>query len=94
MNVTFQEGNAIRFSSKFFDWENRAVDPVLVKFILYDARYNKLHEQSIGQENRTDVGCYFYDFVPPNTGTFYYEFYGEINGLPSLKRTAINILKV
>lgn len=90
--MTYQQNNTIRFTANFKDWDNVDVDPALIKFILYDSRYNKLDEYSIGQANKLSVGNYYFDFVANDVGNFVYEWYSEIGGTPSVKRARFSVI--
>lgn len=84
-------GNTVRCTIIFSDFTGEKVDPALVKFITYDKNYNMINEVSIGTENKTATGEYFYDFVVPDKeGIMYYEWYGEIDGKPSISRQQIS----
>jgi hypothetical protein len=83
----YQYGNTIRFECVFFNFNNEKVDPETVRIIIYDYRYNSIFE-SIGLKK--GVGEYFYDYTTEEKEQkLYYEWYGEINGKPSLKRGEI-----
>lgn len=89
MNKYYLMGNTLRIIARFRDFDNKLTDPQLVKFILYDHRYNKIEEHVLSDANRIEKGIYFYDYVINNDNksrTYYYEFYGEIGGKPSLNR--------
>lgn len=82
---TYQHGNTIRFKCEFFDFENNKIDPQVVKFIIYDGRYEKVFEE-VGA-TKIGIGEYIYDYTTGDSkGIFYYEWYGEIDGKPSIKR--------
>ena len=86
MSKYYQIGNTVRLISEFKDWDGSLVDPVLIKIILYDSQFRKIEENSIGAANKIEIGKYYFDYVPQITGTIFYEWYGVIDGLPSLKR--------
>lgn len=84
---TYQYGNTVRFDGSFFDFDGIQVDPDIVKLIVYNSKYEILHESIMGVDNKRNIGEYFYDYVTENKKqTIYYEWYGEINGKPSIKR--------
>lgn len=84
-------GDTIRCTVSFTNFLGQAVDPQLIKFITYDKWYNKLDEVSIGNQNKNSTGNYYYDFVIPSSeGEMYYEWYGEIDGKPSIDRKKIS----
>jgi len=81
---TYQYGNTVRFECSFFNFNNIKVDPQKIKLIIYDYKYNILFE---GVGIKKDVGEYFYDYTTEmKEQKLYYEWYGEIDGKPSLKR--------
>jgi hypothetical protein len=84
MNV-YQYGNTIRFECTFFDFEGNKIDPDVAKIIIYDYRYNVVFN---GEGlKKVGVGEYFYDYTTEmKEQRLYYEWYGEIDGKPSLKR--------
>lgn len=89
MSNTYLSGNTIRIKATFYDFDNQLVNPQIVKFILYDSKYNKIDEYMLSDSNRVGVGVYFYDYitqVEQKCNKIYYEFYGEIGGKPSINR--------
>lgn len=83
----YQYGNTVRLECDFFDYSGDKVDPQLVKVIIYDAKYNVLSTEIVGGANKQNIGEYFYDYTTPKKEQkLYYEWYGEIDGKPSLKR--------
>ena len=84
---TYQYGNTVRFDCIFYDFNNEKINPDLIKIIIYNSRYEILHEELMSTNNQKNIGEYFYDYVTEEKKqTLYYEWYGEINGKPSLKR--------
>lgn len=87
---TYQSGNTVRLSCIFRGFNDEDIDPTLIKVKFYDYKHNLLEEISIGQENKDIDGSYFYDYViPDGHKKIIYEWYGEIDGLPSIKRDFI-----
>ena len=84
-----QRGNTARLLATFKDWDDQPIDPASVKVIIFDRKWQKLQDNDLGPGNRLDVGSYFYDFVPDDTGTYYIEWQGRIEGLPSLHRSTV-----
>ena len=83
----YQYGNTVRLECDFFDYTELKIDPQMVKVIIYDAKYNILTSETLGGANRRNIGEYFYDYTTPKKEQkLYYEWYGEIDGKPSLKR--------
>ena len=95
--MKYQSGNTIRCEVEFTDFAGQYTDPTVVKFITYDQTYTKLNEVILTSGNKTSVGKWFYDYTLPSittsskSGTIYYEWMGEINGKPSVKRDALVI---
>lgn len=84
---TYQYGNTIRFECSFYDFDNEKVDPDIVKMIIYNYKYEILHEVCLTQNDRSDVGDYIYDYpTDKKEQKLYYEWYGKINGKPALRR--------
>lgn len=92
--MSYQVGNTLKMTIVFKDFNDELVDPDTIKFIVYDAAFSKILTSSIGPLNRTGLGEYFYLFTPLSEGRFTYEWFCELQGLPSLKRIPIDIRKV
>lgn len=90
----FQQGNTARFEGEFYDFTEQLVDPATVKFKVYDSQWTQVFETTIGAEGRTETGKYFFDYVCTPLGDLTFEWYGEINGKPSLYRGPFKIAKV
>lgn len=90
----YQSGNTVRFNAEFYDFDGQLIDPAVIRFIVYDNRWAKLSETSIGAADRKEVGKYFYDYITITSGIFYFEWYAEINSYPSLKRGQFTISKI
>lgn len=88
-NGYVQRGNTVRLTALFKDWEGEPIDPDAVKVIIYDRKWQKLHDDDLGPGHHLDTGSYFYDYVPEQTGTYYVEWQGRIEGLPSLHRSTL-----
>lgn len=86
MSQYIQVGNTVRLVAQFYDWDGAPVDPALIKLIFYDAKYTKIDEYSIGPAHKLEPGKYYFDYVTKASGTVFYEWYGEVDGLPTLKR--------
>lgn len=84
---TYQYGNTVRFECDFHDFNGMPIDPQMIKIIVYNYKYEILLTQSIGLNNRKDIGRYFHDYTTDmKEQKLFYEWYGEIDGKPSLKR--------
>ena len=87
MSVFIQAGNTVRFTCKFYDPSGNLTTPTSIKLTLYDYQYNKLSEFPLTDANRIEMGLYFFDYTTPNEEKKYiYEWYGMVNGFPSIKR--------
>lgn len=85
----YQYGNTVRFECSFYNFDEVKVDPDLIKIVIYDHKYTQLSETVLGASNKLDVGEYFFDYpTEEKEQKLYYEWYGEINGKPSLKRNS------
>lgn len=83
--AAYQYGNTVRLDCSFHDFENNKIKPDLVKIIFYNYKYEIIFETVVPEGNI--VGDYFYDYITESKPQrIYYEWYGEINGKPSLKR--------
>ena len=88
-----ERGNTVRLTAQFKDWDEVAVDPTLIKLIIYDSKYTKLNEYIVGVATKLTTGSYYYDYVTTVVADFVYEWYAEIDGLPSLKRSWLSVSK-
>lgn len=85
MSNVYQSGNTVRLECKFYDFYNNPVNPDVVKIILYNYKYEILKEFLVNQS--ADVGSYYFDYkTEDEPQRLFYEWYGEINGKPSIKR--------
>lgn len=92
MAKVYQSGNTIRLECTFYDFDEKLIDPALISLRLYDAKYVLISTYSVGIGNRLSKGRYHYDYVAPMTNaTMWYEWYAEIDGLPSLEREQFKI---
>ncbi|UUV46205.1 hypothetical protein [Bacillus phage vB_BanS-Thrax2] len=86
MNI-YQYGDTVRFECVFYNFEGEKIDPQLIKVIIYDQKYKELKSEVLTSVNKKDIGEYFYDYTTPKKEQkLYYEWYGEIDGTPSLRR--------
>lgn len=85
----FQNGNTVRLSCSFYDFDGTLKDPNIVKIKFYGNNMNLINEFTNVQ--RVDIGKFYYDYIIENTNKnirHYYEWYAEIDGVPSLKRSS------
>lgn len=81
----YQYGTTIRFVCTFYNFSGEPVDPQMVKIIVYDYKYNTIFN-GVGLKS-APIGQYFYDYTTEmKEQKLFYEWYGEIDGKPSLKR--------
>ena len=81
---TYQYGNTVRFECTFYGFDGEKIDPENVRIIIYDPRYKKMFE---GEGIRVEEGSYYYDYTTEEKEQrYYYEWCGEIDNKPSLKR--------
>lgn len=86
MNI-YQYGDTVRFECVFYNFEGEKVDPQLIKVVIYDQKYREVKTEVLTSVNKKAVGEYFYDYTTPKKEQkLYYEWYGEIDGTPSLRR--------
>lgn len=77
-------GTTVRLHCTFKDFNDEKIDPQIVKVIIYDYKYNIIEELVAVKR---DIGEYFVDYITPiKSKSLYYEWYGEIDGMPSIKR--------
>jgi hypothetical protein len=96
-NMRYQSGNTIRCEVEFTNFAGEFTDPTTVKFITYDQAYKKLTEVTLTSGNKSEVGKWFYDLTVPTMdskskeGVIFYEWYGDINGKPTVKRESLEV---
>lgn len=86
MNLeSYPAGTTVRLRCNFYDFDNiTKVDPSLLKVLIYNYKQEIVERLTPTKE---ETGKYYLDYITPNKAqTVYYEWYGEINGLPSIKR--------
>lgn len=80
----YQYGNTVKFEGVFYNEQGEKVNPEIVKIIIYDERYKMVFEQVI---NNVSLGTYVYRYeTPKKEQKMYYEWYGVLDGLPTIKR--------
>lgn len=85
--IVYQSGNTLRLLCSFYDWSDRLIDPPFVIVRFYDNKQQPTRQVTLGNNNKSGVGKYFYDYASPmEDQTIWYEFYCEIDGLPNLQR--------
>lgn len=82
----YQSGNTIFIEAEFYDINNNLCDPDIVKINFYDEHLIKTLEAI---PTKLTIGKYRYSYKSAECTTnnsIVYEIYGEISGLPTLKR--------
>lgn len=85
-NMIYQTGDTMRFTSRLKDFDENEVEPDLIKFIVYDAKFLKIYEITLNSGDKLPTGEYVTYYTPESDGTYYYEWYTELSNLPSLDR--------
>ena len=87
------KGDTIRLSVRFLDVFEEKVDPDEVYLNIYDNSNIAIQSIPLTEDNKVDVGEYFYDYVIPYTVNDFivYEFSGNHRGRPILSRERISI---
>lgn len=84
-NKSYQSGNTVRLTCEFYDFVGNLTNPNIVKLKIYDYKYNLLEEYT--NITNVEIGKYYFDYVTDDKNKSYiYEWYGELEGTPSLKR--------
>jgi hypothetical protein len=85
MLKSYPFGTTVRLNCTFKDFNNENIDPQIVRVIIYNYKYDLLETLTA---TKKAIGEYFLDYKTPNKSqTFYYEWYGEIDGMPSIIRS-------
>ncbi|WP_031408013.1 hypothetical protein [Geobacillus vulcani] len=85
-------GDTVRLKCHFktFDWQN--IDPADVKLKIYDKNKQLIEEILLTDNDKENVGVYFYDYVlPTNQSEIIFEFSGVYNNKPILVRDSVKI---
>lgn len=90
----FQAGTTVRLQCIFEDFDGVKINPTIVRITFYDTKYNKLQEYNLNTGNSISTGIYIYNFITSSEEErrYVYEWYGEIDGLPSLKRSSFRTI--
>lgn len=87
MSKIYQTGNTIKLQATFYGFDGYKVVPDIVHFKVYDNNYTVIENISIDKDtNSSEVGVYFYFYESVVEGDFYYEWYGEVEGMKCLQR--------
>lgn len=87
-------GNTVRLYGTFYHMENRddVIQPELVNLIIYDYKWDQIESFVVGLDNYNEsTGAYTFDYVFQDVGTFYYEWNGMVDGMPSIEREKVKI---
>lgn len=83
----YQYGNTVRFECIFYDFDGEKIKPNMIKLTVYNSKKDVVFFQSLGDDNQKSLGEYYFDYTTEQKEQkLYYEWYGEIDGKPSLKR--------
>lgn len=85
-------GNTIRLRAIFQDWDGQPSDPDDVSVRIYSASRKLLRDVLLTSENRLETGVWFYDHLAPGAGTYIFEFWGLLDGSPSLNRSSFCVI--
>lgn len=86
----YQSGSTVRLQCEFYDFEGKYIDPELTKITIYDSNRRVIYSQTLTSEDKKSVGKYYVDYVTDKREQrLYYEWYGVVNGKPSLERGII-----
>ena len=85
------EGNTIRLSAEFKDWDDSLTDPSGVTVKIYDYYDNLLHEATTPAIENPDVGKYYYDYEVEATLPHYFIYSGEIAGADATQKMYITV---
>lgn len=87
MAGVIQAGNTIRLTCKFYDPNGYITTPTVVRLTFYDYRFQKITDVNLSDADILTEGTYYYDYATETHEKKYYvEWYGLIDGLPSIKR--------
>ena len=87
MAKVYYTGTSVRLTCDFYNFEGLLTNPDTVKITIYDYKYEIIDSISMGSSNNAGVGKYYYDYLTDlKESRYIYEWYGEIDGKPSLKR--------
>jgi hypothetical protein len=80
-------GNTVRLEAEFRNLQGQLIDVDFPKLIIYDYKYNKIAEYPLTASNKSGTGKYFYNYeTSESPKKLIYEFYGELDGLPTIDR--------
>lgn len=78
-------GSTARLSCKFTNFKGEVSDPDIVKLTVYDYKYRVLQEHTVTEKD--EIGEYVHYLITNvKPQTYIVEWYGEIDGFPSIHR--------
>lgn len=86
-----QQGNTVRLTALFYDWQDVPADPDSVTLTIYNRQWEQVTQLTAIRE---DVGVYYADWIAAEVGTHYGEWSGMLAALPCLYREPIVVRKV
>ncbi|MHA6251950.1 hypothetical protein [Oceanobacillus sp. CAU 1775] len=70
----------------------QSVDPTDVTLTIYDTTEEVIEQFELNEDNRSEVGVYFYDYVTPtDKDTVVFEYKGIHNSNPIIVRNTLQI---
>jgi len=90
--TNFHRGDTIRFKGTFYTYagalQNLSAPPTVT---IYDINENSL---TSGASTLEGTGIYYYDYEPPDDGTFIFEFSGTLEGKTVIRRKKFTVVFV
>jgi hypothetical protein len=89
-SLPYNSGTTVRLTCTFYDFADEVVRPTIVILRLYNYKQERIEEFNIDPSTQHPDGHFYYDYITPvKPGTFHYEWWGEIDGKPSLLRDSV-----
>lgn len=84
-------GSTVRLKCEFRTFAGSLADPSSVVLRVYNGLREILEEITLGPENRSGTGEYYYDYTVPDNvvGPLYIEFSGLLEGSPAVGRISL-----
>jgi hypothetical protein len=90
MSDLVQFGDTVRLKATFHDFANGALaDPAAVTAKIYNSSQIELQTATAVKES---VGVYHYDYTSTAKGVFFYEFSGQLEGTPAVRRDKLTVV--
>lgn len=95
------KGDTVRLIVEFYDFNGNPIDPTDITITIENKQREVLVEEPITVADKvlnsaglTEVGKYYYDYTPTETGIIYYYFKGTINGSVGLRNSSFMVLDI